>query len=116
MTATLPDPRADYLGAMEWLINQTQRNAEDLKAIKDAISAKKTLGISDLSKRWGISASSLYADPVRQPNYGRADVGSKRWLIETVEAWEKRSEEERRDAWERMTSKLKASCIGQVRE
>jgi len=112
----VPDPRIDFLAAIEWIIEQTARNAEDLKTLKDAIGVKTVYGIPDLARRWGLSTSALYADPVKLPNFGRADVGTGRklWRRETVEAWESLSEEEHRDVWERLSGAEKEKYTGPV--
>jgi hypothetical protein len=117
MTASIPDVHSDYLGAVAWLIEQTARNAEALKDLKNAIGVKDSFGVSDLARRWNVSESSLRSDPVRLPNYGRSDIGQgkKLWRRETVEAWEELSEEEHRDIWDRMSFVEKQKYIGPVR-
>lgn len=110
----LPDPRVDFLNAIDYLVKQTARNAEDIRRLQDAIGVRRVFGIPDLAKRWGISESAIRADVVRQPNYGLPDVGVgiKKWFVETVEAWEVRPEEERRDFWERMSEVERRRFLG----
>jgi hypothetical protein len=115
--ATLPDARVDLLGAIDYVVKQTAKNAEEIKRLQDAVGIKKVFGISDLAKRWGVSESSIRSDPVKQPNYGLPDIGIgfKRWFRETVESWESCTEEERRDGWERMTEAERRRFLGTLR-
>jgi hypothetical protein len=102
-----PDPGADLIGALRYLIGAVDDLRRDVSQLRDASGIPRTYSVLDLSRRWGISTAALYQDPVKLPNFGRSDVGNgkKRWFHETVEAWEKRPEIERREQWERLTVK-----------
>lgn len=112
--APLPSARDDLLGAIDWLIAQVEKNAQDLDRLKKALALRDTMGIPELAQRWGFSAKALYRDIVKQPNYGLPDIGMgrKAWFLSTVEAWEAIPEDERRDRWERMSAEDRRKYLG----
>ena len=86
------------------LVNDLNEIKSTVNRIADKMGASsQVLGIKDLAARYQKSYNYVkYSAPYLMPNNGKSDFGAGviKWLIGTVEDWEKIPLEDRKAAWE----------------
>lgn len=94
------DARSDMAGALNEALERLLRLENAMVSVLET----GKVSLSDVSKKQGVSRSTLLRQPWRMPGFGVPDAGNspRRWWLKTYETWISIPEIERRTKWDLM--------------
>ena len=107
-----------YMGieeSLKYLVDTVKEMRAELADMKTRIDLK-AYSIKEIAAGLGISPQTLYHCPWKLPNYGKPDVGSNpgKLFYSTISKWLEVPEDDRRFAWESMSSRERREAMGRI--
>jgi len=115
-----PNPRKDFLGAIAYLIELEECNAERLDRLEKKsrdireIREEEWLSVADIAKDLGCGESTVRTRPWDLPGFGQSERAGRKygWKASTYAGWKARPREERIREWNDLPDREKMRIRG----